>query len=382
MSLPCEMLDEILCRLPVKFLLRYRCVSKEWCSLIDSDAFVKKHFRKAIECKTDGVIIDGDGKFFLTDSESLYDDNAAVIELNDAFLSGAEFVGVANGLVCFSKNNKNEFVVFNPSTRKYKKIPSPPREFARELYVVDVSLCGFGYDHVNDDYKVVQILGCYSLSRGRMAIVYSLKTNSWTRIQDVPSGIRFNPERGKFAGGALYWLVIRNSVQFSPFIVGFDLGLEKFKEVPFPAVGGSSVCLFPVGGALCFLDNYTNSRTDVWLMNNYGAENPWYKAFSVEQPGVCGSFRFLIPVAVSRTGKDVLFNVDNKKLMWYDPQRKAVKNVRIHGIPIVFFSHLYTESLLQLTKDEQLQKPSQDKKEKKQQKKREDFLSKGFKLKL
>lgn len=385
-------MDEILCRVPVKYLLRCRCVSKTWCGVIDSTAFVKKHLKKTLECNAGGVIIKGGGKFYLADFESLDDDSTTVVEVNDTplkdHLSGAEFVGAANGLVCFSKNNMNEILLFNLSTRKATKIPSAPAEFPRCFNMIETSLCGFGYDHVNDDYKVVKIAECYLQFFVIIVIVYSLKTNSWTRIRDVPSNIRFTGDWGMFASRSLHWLAIKNPVNCTEIIMGFDLGLGQFHEVPFPTVNGTFVnfnshSLVSFGGSyLCILDNYPNSRMDVWLMNNNGVENRWYKALSVEQPVKLGSFRFLRPVAISRSGEEILLEVDGAKLVWYDIEKKTVKNVKIQGMPIKFSSHLYTESLLRLTEDKQLHKPSEDKQQKNQQNKRDDFLSRGFKLRL
>ena len=179
MSLPNELIDEILCRVPVKYLIRCRCVSKEWCSIIDSNAFIEKHRTRTSECNLDrGVVISGDGigKVFLTDVEALRDENVDVIELDDGFVSGAEFVGVSNGLICLCMENKSEFVVCNPSTRKYRKLPRVPRMFGKEFEGVEVPLCGFGYDRVNDDYKVVKIGECEKCT---VVVVYSLKSNSW-----------------------------------------------------------------------------------------------------------------------------------------------------------------------------------------------------------
>lgn len=152
--------------------------------------------------------------------------------------------------------------------------------------------------------------------------------------------------------------------------MGFDLGLGQFHEVPFPAINGTfvnfnsrSVASFG-GSYLCILDNYPDSRMDGWLMNDNGAENLWYNAFSVEQPGTLRSFRFLRPVTFSKSRKEVLLEVDSAKLVWYDPERKTVKNINIQGMPNKFKSHLYAESLLRLAKDKEPQKPPQDKQQK------------------
>ncbi|EYU32835.1 hypothetical protein MIMGU_mgv1a023169mg, partial [Erythranthe guttata] len=46
-DLPEEIIEEILlCNLPVKTLLRFKCVSKQWRSLISSKHFVERHLAK------------------------------------------------------------------------------------------------------------------------------------------------------------------------------------------------------------------------------------------------------------------------------------------------------------------------------------------------
>lgn len=92
----------------------------------------------------------------------------------------------------------------------------------------------------------------------------------------------------------------------------------------------------------------------------------------MEQRSTLGSFRSFRPIALCKSHSDVLLlEVDRKKLVWYDPDRKTVKKVKIRGIPDNCSSFFYTESLLQLTEDKPLQKqPSKDKKEKNQTKRR------------
>ncbi|KAK1355535.1 F-box domain-containing protein [Heracleum sosnowskyi] len=170
-----ELIDQILYRVPVYYLLLCPCVSKELCSIIDSNAFIKKHSKRTIQCNLhSGVVISGDGNVFLTDIEGLRDDNVDAVELNDGFVSGAEFVGVANGLVCGCKENKKDLWCVIRQTRKL------PRVFGREFEGVEVPLCGFGYDRVNDDYMVVKIGECEDCT---VVIVYSLKTESWNRFR-------------------------------------------------------------------------------------------------------------------------------------------------------------------------------------------------------
>ncbi|KAL1824477.1 hypothetical protein ACET3Z_011255 [Daucus carota] len=354
MELPCDMIEEILCCSRVRDLLQYRCVSREWCSVIDSTAFAKKHLKKTIECNADGVVIfQGEENFYLADLECLAGkDDVAAIKLNDPLMANAFIFGAANGLVCLEMDEMNEFLFFNPSTRQVRKIPTFPAEFP--CFNSMDSSWGFGYDHLNDDFKVVKIGQCLV---GHMVFVYSMKTNSWTRIKDVP--ILFSIDAwGVFASGALHWEAVKDAVNSTSIILTFDLETEQFREAPFPSVDRTSVKyysqrLFSVGGSLCILDNCL-SHMDVYLMDSYGAEHLWHKAFSVERPGTLGYFRYLRPIAFSKSGNVVILEVDDEKLVWYDIENKVVRK---NGIPNMFLTQPYTESLLQLNEDKHIQKP-------------------------
>nr|XP_017254604.1 PREDICTED: F-box protein CPR30-like [Daucus carota subsp. sativus] len=377
MEPPTDMLDEILYRLPV------------------NTPFVKKHLNYALECNAAGLIINEGGKFYLAEDFRSdldgSDDNFDVVaaEITPPLktrVSGADFVGSANGLVCVSKNVMNEFFIFNPATRKSRKIPSAPREFPLSFHMTETSLCGFGYDQVNDDYKVVKIAECYLQFRGIMAFIYSLKTDSWKRIQNVPSNTRFTGNWGMFGNGALHWLAIKNPANCIEIVVGFDLGLEQFREIPSPVIEGPSVSfitrsLVPDGSSLWMLDEYPDSHRDMWVMLNSSAgEIAWSKVLT--KRSALAYLRSVRPVYVSMSDPGILFEVDSSGLVWYDLERKVLKNVRIRGPTDKFDSHAYTQSLIQLNKDSPPLKPSQAKPHKELQKRRDDFLSKGFKLRL
>ncbi|GMN36503.1 hypothetical protein TIFTF001_006097 [Ficus carica] len=57
-SLPWDIIVNILCRLSVKDLLRYRSVSKPWRSLIDGPDFIKMHLNNSMETSSNlGIVI-------------------------------------------------------------------------------------------------------------------------------------------------------------------------------------------------------------------------------------------------------------------------------------------------------------------------------------
>ncbi|KAL1822192.1 hypothetical protein ACET3Z_008970 [Daucus carota] len=373
MALPYEMIDEILCRLPVKPLLRFQCVSKEWCGLTDSNAFAKKQLRNTLDCNANaglGLMIvvkrKGDRRFYLAGSDSLDDDeSAAVAEIDGplkSVLYNAHIVGSSNGLMCVFKNVMDVFVL-NPTTRKYRKIARVPPEFRSGPIMK--KLCGFGYDEVDDDFKVVMFTEPHFF-RGLIS-VYSLKTNTWAEVQDVPDDFSFtclNKSRALFLNGSLYWMAqkaLDHQCNSKVIIVGFDLKLRHFREVPLPPIEGahpgfSNSNLVDIGGCLCFLD-ILDSHMDLWLMNYPGANSIWHKAFSVKKQEMPTHTSFSKLVAFSGNREDILLQVRgfHTQLAWYNIDRKTVKNIGIQGIPLQYCSFLYTESLLQLTEDEALQ---------------------------
>ena len=46
-TIPNDLVEEILSRLPVKSLMRFKCISKAWHTLISSHQFAKSHFQRA-----------------------------------------------------------------------------------------------------------------------------------------------------------------------------------------------------------------------------------------------------------------------------------------------------------------------------------------------
>ncbi|KAL7142580.1 hypothetical protein ABFS83_08G132800 [Erythranthe nasuta] len=58
-NLPSELVEDILRRLPVKSLKRFRAVTKKWRSLIDSDRFVKLHLRHSLASLSNRHLIAG-----------------------------------------------------------------------------------------------------------------------------------------------------------------------------------------------------------------------------------------------------------------------------------------------------------------------------------
>lgn len=184
--LPEELIAAILVRVPVKYLLQFKCVSKDWYHLISSPHFIKTHLSFAAKDYTRHISL------FQFDSRrmnmkycsvsSLFDDDS-VIETFDldfpmknqpghAYLSGS-----VNGLICLSDGFPG-LVIWNPSTRQFTQVFNfvPPQ--TRKCW----SSCGFGYDDVHDDYKVVGIFSSM-MKLDFEAMTLSLKSDSMKTLK-------------------------------------------------------------------------------------------------------------------------------------------------------------------------------------------------------
>ena len=169
-DLPDEIVLEILARLPVKSLLRFRCVCKSWYSSIATPNFI---YNNLLYCKCN----DHNHGFFIhmpkttcpmvsfrrphsqicTVASDRTFETISEFRIPFSFQSGyPHFVGSCNGILCFTDfvTSKSKVVyLWNPSIRKFKRLPDTCLTQSQVLNVAH----GFGYDSLNNDYKVVRI---------------------------------------------------------------------------------------------------------------------------------------------------------------------------------------------------------------------------------
>ncbi|KAL8538630.1 hypothetical protein ACS0TY_000592 [Phlomoides rotata] len=298
--IPEEIVEELLSRLPVQSLLKFRCVSKSWRSLIDSECFIKFHLKKSTEdpCFSHHRIIlnpirSRERQLMMCSWRSLLKEPIAnKLEFDDVKYVDREvnLVGSCNGLVCLLQDRKN-FVLWNPSTRMSFDLPD-----ARQMSTLDMGswifpMYGFGYDESSDDYKVFAIVTskCY-LRCPPVCKLYSLNTHSWKTLGDCYSP--FSSDRmGKFVNGKLHWFGI---IGEELGLVSLDLKNEVYEMIEQPsssfiieqpsssfAITVPTPALGVIEGCLSVLWDYPNSHFDVWVMKEYGVKDSWVKMFTL-----------------------------------------------------------------------------------------------------
>ncbi|XP_062014456.1 F-box/kelch-repeat protein At3g23880-like [Rosa rugosa] len=349
--IPFEVITEILAKLPVKSLLKFRVVCKSWCSLISTSQFVKKHLSSNTSTPKKVIQLSRDVLTFYSLHDSKLVQETIEFRIEWHALSSFRIMGYCNGLVCIEACRENRIFLWNPSTRDSKILPCG---------VVDNSYfcwCGFGYDYNSDDYKVLTVdrlkkpIDNYQDS-SRNSMMYTLRTNSWRRIQDFPLETSYmmvdsSAHAATHVNGALHWMA-RQGLN-SWVIISLDLTTETYMEVPQPDFYGTPVEHIGIGesstGCLCLnVHNGAGSQSyDFWVMKEYGVRESW--TISLKIPFVVVGI-YPKPVAwFSENGK-ILFNRDGK-LATYNAKKNSVRYLHqttyCHSCP---HGDVYVESLV------------------------------------
>ncbi|XP_059629169.1 F-box/kelch-repeat protein At3g23880-like [Cornus florida] len=162
-SLPCDLIFNILLGLPVKSILRFKCVCKSWLTLFTDPDSVKKHLSRSqtskliVSCRSSTscptlLVVPTCG----TDGE-----NRDPRPIHHIETRGRKFniLGSCDGLVLYGtgpnpdRRYSNRLYLLNPSTGKHLSIENITDSESNS----DSASYGFGYDESIDDFKVVAI---------------------------------------------------------------------------------------------------------------------------------------------------------------------------------------------------------------------------------
>ncbi|MED6179111.1 hypothetical protein PIB30_114131, partial [Stylosanthes scabra] len=162
---------------------------------------------------------------------------------------------------------------------------SPPLEIGGAFTV-----CGFGYDHVNDKYKlfgIVEKKQCESVAR-----IFTFGPNSsWRTMQYFPYRLGDRNNRnflvgyvGLFLSGTatLNWLRYKHFRSIFISVVSLDLVNESYTEFSLPSRDSDDnpsvyprLCILRGCLAVCYETKKTHWT--LWLMKEYGVLQSWTK---------------------------------------------------------------------------------------------------------
>uniref|UniRef100_A0A5B6YQ60 F-box domain-containing protein n=1 Tax=Davidia involucrata TaxID=16924 RepID=A0A5B6YQ60_DAVIN len=349
-DLPGEIMVEILSRLPVKSLIRFRCVCKSWYPLLTNPNFIIMHLNHSKFSTTNDshkLVVRLHNRFTYFTVFSLYCGEPlsdSPVDLHIPFTADIYdlgIVGSCNGLLCVLL--EQDTVLWNPATRQFRFLPE------LECPVWPISM-GFGFHPNTDDYKFVRIASYEDAPLMITQVeVYTFSSNSWKEIEVAVPGLIFeNSSTASLQNGFLHWMAYGTDREI---IVSFDLGDEVFREIAVPDSHGIS---FEINRKLSVLKEslsvivYSTAEEknicfDIWVMNEYGVEESWTKQFTVGPLLTVSK-----PLGFWKNG-EVIFNYEenlNNVLFLYDPSAQEMKDFLTHGTEYSYEVYNYVESLV------------------------------------
>ncbi|KAK6141196.1 hypothetical protein DH2020_022771 [Rehmannia glutinosa] len=254
--IPPEIVEEILCKLPVMSLNRFRCVSKSWQSLISDHCFVRKHLSHAAEPNNLS--------------------QKALILHNTAGSGNWKIHASYDGLLCIHVDRS--VYIWNPCLKTHRKI-------------CDGLICtcsfGFGYDSRRDDYKLCKLSYLWR-QKITETEVYSLGSGSWTKCDNFPQHYSPHYSTSVFINGSIHWLALGEKPKpYSFALISFDLSDNKYREVPLPECwlkyphNSLDVKLCVLKGMLCVIVDWKSCFV-LWAMKDYNLDQKsWTKILDI-----------------------------------------------------------------------------------------------------
>ena len=317
--------SEILPRLPVRSLLRFKSVCKSWHALISGANFITSHLARARE-SSEFLIALSSRRQQVT---NLYTYEEGGGNSKTRFMFGKESVGEeildypmhSNGLVLL--NIENRLVLCNPGTRESKTLPECSQDT-----LCSKNRAGFGFVTSANVFKVAQY---YYRSRNIEAGTYSLGFEVFT--VGVDSCWRATDEEPPYAihtsdhvsiGETVYFKIDTRIHKSSPYnILAFGLKDEKFSPIPRPHCFSMPAknWIIDLEGVLRLVHCPQPNRLEIWTYEDH-INHVWTQSFSIDL--YLSAPKAFYPVTI-RHGKLLLFMMGDgiERLEYYDPKNKS-----------------------------------------------------------
>ncbi|XP_047309034.1 F-box/kelch-repeat protein At3g06240-like [Impatiens glandulifera] len=332
--IPEDLLLNILIRLPIKYVLRFRLVCKDWNFLLRSHKFISLHYNHSLEKKheKDGgssssfillrsvyneFVNDGDPSrplsrsilltsFILTKTSStslevtiqeeeditrmsLITSNGGVP--TDSDKDYMQLFCPFDGLICMA--NGFNFVFYNPATKEMQMLPSPypSRLSYSQLVSLELQPCYLGVWFESDmkQYKVFRIVYCEEFCNIE---VYNSTVNNWRAIKTIHG--RVCPLSCLLFNGVFHFCMEMMDEDDYLVIVTLDAKSEMVGQFELPSfIVGMHISpsyMLPFRGKLAYLEpniltsddfDVQSIYCDIWVMTEYGIEQSWTKQCSI-----------------------------------------------------------------------------------------------------
>ncbi|KAM7463950.1 hypothetical protein LguiA_032071 [Lonicera macranthoides] len=323
-----EIISEILCRLPIEWILRCKSVCKTWHTLIKDHYFVKLQLSRSNNQPSSQVIVEsweysqhisscGVSKLYLLSLEDCKSREIQGFPLADVnSCPGLLIMCFFDGLICVAPDKDlDPVVIYNPLIRG-DYIVLPKTEVGK-VYIA-LHRVTLGFDPSINKYKAVRMLN-YSVNSyyDSMCEVITIgEENSWRRVVAPYAGL-IEPlcRGGVFHHGSIYWIIDKfrifhgessTSSRSREFILEFDVTKEVFGAVSFPPSVRTpkyhedrefslNLQLQVLEGGILALMEYDGQLLHIWrLLKQNGTQVVGYSSYRIELPYKKASIRSLL----------------------------------------------------------------------------------------
>lgn len=348
--LPLELVaEQILLRLPVEQLLRFRCVCKAWRDIVDDDSFRRAHLRRQKPClliapqieKTSAGEVTTPGLYLWLWEESQKKEATLVHAMSDPSFfpheEAAHDLAHCDGLVLVPADSAVRLL--NPATRRAITFPPSPhrphvvgRPRARGHQAF-----GLGHDPRSNAYKVARFSyrssekpsGSYTVGMEVLTIRIPTVDHHqqqqqqqqlpYWRETSTPPPYPIMPGRtATFFKGSLFWTIdeslFQDTTTVAPGFMRFRLDDESFRVTPPPPcrrrIDYRATTLAELSGELClcvpqaFVAHDTEESYEVWVCHDMDEEEEeekegprWERRHVIVGYPVYQGFRGLRPMA-------------------------------------------------------------------------------------
>ncbi|GFP96390.1 putative F-box protein at3g17490 [Phtheirospermum japonicum] len=353
-----DVIVEILSRLPVNSLLRFKSVCKSWNAIINDPMFVSKHHQTTslkeypqvvLISRRDDMTNNRVISLLRNDPHHTFMDQHLPTFLNDTF-GHVRLIGPCNGIVCLFGFPDN-IALWNPSTRDFKKLPQSQVQRPLNAKVRGGDL-GVGFDSKTRDFKVMQILFCASTDCGliHQVEIYSSSTNSWRKYEHVvPANIMYqNIWSMVYKNETFCWWAQDGNV--GELILSFDMSKEAFQKTPLPSniegLGGqhrTTRAVMPLKESIALVVYRSKELSvifDVWVVNGLGGDaDSWSRVTSI------GPLSRVERPLGFWNDDDIIFESNIGELVVYNRTNEEIKNLGVYGKRSRLEVLVYRESL-------------------------------------
>ncbi|CAL9216843.1 unnamed protein product [Arabidopsis halleri] len=358
--IPLDLTVEILTRLPAKSLLRFKCVSKLWSSIIQSQGFIDSFYSisstrpRSIVAFTNGLFAKDEDKrlFIFSSSQEGHESSSSVINNLDMTIPSltvcnnpASRCVSVNGFVACSLNTG--LMICNPSTRQVIVLPILPPRHAPKMR----GRC-LGYDPVDDQFKALALISSrlpnnHSVEHLVLTLKGDKKKYSWRQIQGNNNIPPYSPVTMRVCiNGVVYYGAWTPRPSMNAVIVCFHVRSEKITFIKAPkdvVQWWADSSLMEYKGKLASIVRYPYARFDsfdLWVLEDI-EKHEWSKQtceipLSVWDSIEDGNMSF---PGINKFGEIILaptflsrYHLRPFYIFYYHIETKNIRRVRLEGI--------------------------------------------------